>query len=376
MKIGPYTARMAVGTDPITAILADLELGPERVEVLELPGPDPDQGGRLAAAASAGHVLALVPGTPDWPALARLRDACWPTAHLAAIYRCGADGRIKRHAIGDDALLGAVADGPARTVIHVRSRAEAMGRPTTRAKFDANAAGWNGNPGSPTYAHYRWMRRLLAEVARPEAGTRTLDAGCGTGWVGIEAALMGARVSAFDPSPAMVELARQNARDSGVPLDARVGFVEEVPFDDRFELVLNSGVISFAPDPQVYMDRLDRLVAPGGLLVIGDLNPVSAGFRRRRRRMPLLPVRELSGLTREQAEALLLARDYTIEARRYYQVTFPVPELTALAEKKGHGWACPAFLALNRAATGLDALLGSPFAGRFDSWILRARKAP
>jgi len=273
------------------------------------------------------------------------------------------------------ALTARVAGGPL-VALHLRPRIEALSQPVTRAKFDANAAAWNGEPGAPGYGHYRWMRRLLAEVALPPRGARALDAGCGTGWVGLEAARLGAKVSAFDPSPAMVELARRNAKDLGLELDARVGFVEGAPFSEPFDIVLNSGVISFAPDPDVFLARLDALVAPGGLLVIGDINPAGRGFRRRRRTHVLLPVRELNGLRRPAVEKLLVARGYRIEARRFYQLSFPVPELMALAEKRRSGLACGLLLGCNRASSALDAALGSPFAGSFDSWILRARKAP
>jgi 2-polyprenyl-3-methyl-5-hydroxy-6-metoxy-1,4-benzoquinol methylase len=342
--------------------------------LLEAAALDEAAARAVLSALSAGPVLLSLPGQPDDPSLARLRDALWPAGHLAAIYRVDAEGRVHRRLPGDDGELPArTAPGP-RSVVYVRPRADSLGQPNTRAKFDANAAAWNGNPGSPTYGHYRWMRRLLAELARPPRGARVLDAGCGTGWVGIEAALLGAGVSAFDPSPAMVELARANARDSGVALDARVGFVEDAPFREPFDVVLNSGVISFAPDPQVYLERLDALVAPGGLLVIGDINPLSRGFARRRRTHALLPVRELNGLPRARMEALLVARGYRIEARRHYQLTFPLPELMALAEQKGAGWACALALACNRLATALDAALGSRAARSFDSWILRARK--
>jgi SAM-dependent methyltransferase len=214
----------------------------------------------------------------------------------------------------------------------------------------------------------------VALVGRPLSGKRVLDAGCGTGWVGIEAALLGASLSVCDGSPAMLEIARSNAGLAGVPLEARVGFVEQVPFERPFDVVLNSGVISFAPDPETYLSALDRLVAPGGLLVIGDMNPLSRGFRSRRRTRPLLPTRELNGLARAHVAERLVARGYRLEARRYYQLTYPVPQLMALSERSAGGLGCGALLLLNRASSALDAALGSPCAGSFDSWILRARK--
>ncbi len=342
--------------------------------LLEAAAPDDGAARAVHAALAQGPVLLTLPGHPDEPCLARLRNVLWPAGHLAALYRVDAEGRVRRHLLGDDGELATrSAPGP-RTVLYVRPLADSLSQPNTRAKFDANAAAWNGSPGSPTYGHYRWMRWLLADLASPPRGARTLDAGCGTGWVGIEAARRGACVSAFDPSPAMVELARANARETGVELDARTGFVEGAPFREPFDVVLNSGVISFAPDPEVYLSRLDALVAPGGLAVIGDINPLSRGFARRRRTHALLPVRELNGLPRARVQGLLVARGYRIEARRHYQLTFPVPELMALAEHKGAGWACALALGCNRLATTLDAALGSPAAGSFDSWILRARK--
>jgi 2-polyprenyl-3-methyl-5-hydroxy-6-metoxy-1,4-benzoquinol methylase len=345
--------------------------------VLEIPLVTLDsaaavQAGRIGAEPGR-PVLARLSGHPADEALAALRNALWPTRHVAALYRVAADGTLCRTTLGGSKPLAGRGEGPA-TVLYVVHRDDALGQAATRTKFDANAPGWNGNPGAPGYGHYRWMRRLVAQVARPGLGSQVLDAGCGTGWVGIEAARMGASVSALDASPAMVELARQNAQSLGLELDARVGFVEQPPFERRFDTVLNSGVISFAPDPTAYLRGLDGLVAPGGLLVIGDIHPDGRGFRRRRRTHALLPTRELNGLPRERAEEALAALGYRIEARRFYQLSYPVPQLMALCERRGSAAGCALLLALNRAASALDAAVGSVAGGAFDSWILRARK--
>ena len=358
----------------LSPILADLELGERRLPVVPLAGVDADLAPLLRPDdEGADGLLAVIPGRPDDLALAGLRDRLWPHRHLTAIYRVAADGSTTRTALAGRVRLPApVAGGPC-TVLFLRTRDAALGRATTVAKFDANAEGWNGVPGTPSYGHFRWMRRLLALVARPMTGLAALDAGCGAGWVGIEAGHLGAMASAFDPSPAMVEIAKANAASEGVDLDARVGFVEDVPFERPFELVLNSGVISFAPDAEAYLDCLDRLLAPGGTLVIGDLNPASRGFRRRRRR-PLLPARELNGLRRDEVETALRARGYGIEGRWYYQLSFPLPEAMALSEQRFGGLGCRLALALNRLTTATDHAMGSVFESQFDSWILRARK--
>jgi SAM-dependent methyltransferase len=352
-------------------ILRDLEL--EQIPVLERADTANTAAGDIAAVAADGRVLLRFAGAVSDRELAAVRDRLWPDWHVSAVYRVDADGKIARQAQSGAAPIDGRLSGGPSAMLYVRSRDLALGRDSTRAKFDLNAKGWNGQPGTRTYGHFRWMRRLLADVARPTRGTRVLDAGCGAGWVGIEAALKGAMASAFDPSPAMVENAKQNAAECGVDLDARVGFVEDVPFDRPFELVLNSGVISFAPDADVYLGTLDRLVEPGGLLVIGDLNPSSYGFARRRRR-PILPARELNGQRRSDVEQHLVQRGYTIEGRWYYQLTFPLPELMALSEQRISGFGAGLALALNKLATATDHALGSRFERRFDSWILRARK--
>jgi 2-polyprenyl-3-methyl-5-hydroxy-6-metoxy-1,4-benzoquinol methylase len=352
-------------------ILADLPVEPL---IVRLESAAPEQAGRIAPGAGR-PTLAVIAGRTEDSALAALRDTLWPAAHVVALYRVGAEGAVSRQTIaGTETLAGRAGQGPFTALVALR-RSDALGQENTRAKFDANATGWNGNPGSPTYGHYRWMRRLIALVGRPLTDLRVLDAGCGAGWVGIEAARLGGRLSAFDSSPAMIEITRANAAQLGLPIDARVGFVEQAPFEQPFAVVLNSGVISFAPDPAVYLAALDRLVEPGGLLVIGDMNPLSRGFAGRRRNRPLLPTRELNGLSRERVAEMLVARGYAIERRRYYQLTYPVPQLMALSERRAGGLGCGALLQLNRAASAVDAALGARAAGSFDSWILRARKA-
>ncbi len=362
---------MSTSAADLGPIMGDLEL--EHIPVLERPDTLGAPVGEIAAAAPDGQVLLQFPGAATDLDLAALRDRLWPAWHVSAVYRVDSQGQISRQAVSGATPIPGQLPGGAAVFLYVRDRERALGRDSTRAKFDLNAEGWNGQPGTPSYAHYRWMRRLLADVAGPVKGLRTLDAGCGAGWVGIEAALAGAMASAFDPSPAMVEIASKNAVECGVDLDARVGFVEEVPFEHSFELVLNSGVISFAPDADVYLGTLDQLVEPGGLLVIGDLNPCSGGFARRRKR-PILPARELNGLRRDVVEQHLIDRGYTIDGRWYYQLTFPIPELMALSAQRLSGFGTPLALAFNKLATATDHALGSPFKGRFDSWILRARK--
>lgn len=365
--------------DTLDVIRRDLLLGDEDLLVLQpqaaAAGRTPrDAADEIRDRGRSRPLLVVVPGRPEDADLAALRDALWPEVHFVSIYDVDEGGGIERRMAGRSEPVEGRLDGGRRTIVHTRTYEEAVGPATTRLKFDLQAKSWNGAPGSPTYPHYRWMRRLVALVAEPRVGERALDAGCGTGWVGIEAARKGAMVSAFDPSDEMVAIARSNAEETGVDMDVKQGFVEDVPFDRDFELVLNSGVISFAPDPDVYLDRLDGLVAPGGRLCIGDINPESKGFARRRARFPLLPARELNGLPRTDVEARLARRGYRVRRSLYYQLSFPVPELMALSEQKAKGIGCGLLLAANKAACALDERTGSRGRRLFDSWIILASK--
>ena len=198
--------------------------------------------------------------------------------------------------------------------------------------------------------------------------------GCGAGWVGLEAARMGARLSAFDPSPEMIRIAASNAESLGIEARFEVGFAEASPFEGPFDRIISSGVVSFAPDPDAYFDGLDRVLRRSGTLVVGDLNFRSRGMRRRRLKKPVLPLRELNALKREQAIVHLRRRGYRIERVGFYQLTRPVPQLMHLAEARLGGLGCASLLLLNRLAHFLDGITGSRAAHLFDSFFVKAVK--
>ena len=78
--------------------------------------------------------------------------------------------------------------------------------------------------------------------------------------------------------------------------------------EPAFDLVLSSGVVSFAPDADAWFDGLLATVRPGGTLVVADIHRDACGMRARRASKPLLPVRELNALSRAEALASLEAR--------------------------------------------------------------------
>lgn len=388
----------------LSVILSDLGIDPERID--SLPVADSDQNNSeekgpclfvdVAAKGEAQPIEASVSSIKrsaqerlsedgcllvyssrpvDKTTLARIRNALWPEFHVPAVYALERARPIVQYVLGgrQRTLKGGDAETDGAVCAAV-PRAKAMHPDAVIKKFDTNAPGWNHDPGAPSYGHFRWMRRIVAQCARQLSGRRVLDAGCGAGWVGIEAARMGGKVSSFDPSPEMVRNASQNARDQGVELELKVGFTESPPFQERFDIVISAGVISFSPDHAQFLDGLDSVLEPGGTVVIADLNPRSLGMRYRRSRHPVLPIRELNALSREQVMKELRLRGYRIRERRHYQLTLPVPHLMHLSETRFNGRGCAFLLWLNKVAHFIDGALGSWTGMFFDSYIIRAQK--
>src|SRR5438270_6173946 len=72
----------------------------------------------------------------------------------------------------------------------------------------------------------------LVNFAGVKSGQRVLDVACGTGVVAVTCARRGARVSALDLTPELLETARENAQLGGVEIDFHEGDAEQLPFSD------------------------------------------------------------------------------------------------------------------------------------------------
>src|SRR5690606_5682994 len=137
-----------------------------------------------------GWLLVYLTGRRTEEELAAWRNQLWPLFHVGAIFRLLPKGAAERWTLGERKPfdLGEVKAGKVHvgTLLCAQRRLTAMAPAATITKFDANAAGWNGFPGRPGYAHFRWMRRYVAKFARPRTAERVLEFGSGAGWVGIE----------------------------------------------------------------------------------------------------------------------------------------------------------------------------------------------
>lgn len=114
----------------------------------------------------------------------------------------------------------------------------------------------------------------LVKFSHLTARNTVLDVGCGTGVVAITAAKMGAKVSALDLSPALLERAKVNTALAKVNVDWHEGDVEALPFADHsFDVVLSQFGHMFAPRPQVATQEILRVLKPGGTIAFSTWPP-------------------------------------------------------------------------------------------------------
>jgi SAM-dependent methyltransferase len=114
----------------------------------------------------------------------------------------------------------------------------------------------------------------LVKWAGVRSGQTVLDVACGTGVVSVTAARIGARVTALDLTPELLERARENARIAAVEIDWHEGDVEKLPFANAaFDVVLSEFGHIFAPRPEVAIGEMLRVLKPGGTIAFSTWPP-------------------------------------------------------------------------------------------------------
>jgi ubiquinone/menaquinone biosynthesis C-methylase UbiE/uncharacterized membrane protein YphA (DoxX/SURF4 family) len=122
------------------------------------------------------------------------------------------------------------------------------------------------------------MPELSADLLPSVAGARrALDVGCGPGQFTIFFAeqLPDVEVWGIDLAPTMIELAREHAAASAAAgrLHFEVADVATLPFEDgSFDVVLSTGSIKHWPDQVAGLREMHRVTAPGGRVVVAEMN--------------------------------------------------------------------------------------------------------
>jgi len=162
--------------------------------------------------------------------------------------------------------------------------------------------------------------RILALVVPAGGALDALDVGCGTGFLALELAGRGHRVTGVDFAPAMIAAARRKATETGVALRLEQGDAEQLEFPARrFDFVISRHLLWTLPHPEAAIDEWIRVLRPGGRLAVVDSKadaPSALPPAENARTSPeyaavgdRLPF--LGGRTREEIEALLRAHGLT-----------------------------------------------------------------
>lgn len=140
---------------------------------------------------------------------------------------------------------------------------------------------------------------------------KVLDAGTGPGQIPIKIAKKAPRlqITGIDISDAMLMTAAQQAFNKGVEKQVTFqrGDATKIPFDDyTFDMVLCNSVLHHVSDPLQLFNEINRVVKPGGAILLRDL------------RRPLIGLFHLHVMWFGRYYNSLLKKLYTVSVRASY----------------------------------------------------------
>jgi ubiquinone/menaquinone biosynthesis C-methylase UbiE len=148
----------------------------------------------------------------------------------------------------------------------------------------AAALWWRKNPSACPYGqrffveapHPLITRDRLRQILEPESGERVLEIGPGTGyytldlaeWVGPDGA-----VEIFDIQQGMLDHTMERVRERGISnVHPTLGDARSLPYaNDSFDAAALTAVLGEVPDPDAALREINRVLKPGGRLIVGEL---------------------------------------------------------------------------------------------------------
>lgn len=224
----------------------------------------------------------------------------------------------------------------------------------------------------------------LCEAVDLRAGERVLDVACGNGNATLAAARRFAHVTGTDYVPSLIDKAKARARAEGLTIDFVEGDAEALPFEDgRFDVVLSTYGVMFAPNQPVAAAELLRVCRRGGRIGLANWTPhgfVGALLRVVGRHVPPpagLPSPSLWG-KREHVAELFGDKVSSLEVQhRDFNFRYESPAHFIDTFRKYYGPTHKAFAALDESGQAaltrdLEALLREHDRGGGDSLVVPA----
>lgn len=134
----------------------------------------------------------------------------------------------------------------------------------TRARYQRIAPIYDIMEILPEQQYIPWRKRLWSRVEGP----KILEVGVGTG-KNMPFYPEDVEVIAIDLTPGMVQRARKRAEKLDPEVEVEVSDVQDLEFpDNTFDTAIATFVFCSVPDPVLGMWELNRVVKPGGLILL------------------------------------------------------------------------------------------------------------
>jgi DNA-binding transcriptional ArsR family regulator len=141
-----------------------------------------------------------------------------------------------------------------------------------QAYFARNAAAWNEI--RKLYVAEDEVEAAILAIVGEERVDRFIDLGSGAGRMLTLLGPRAGRAIGLDLSQQMLNIARAQVIEAGVPAELRHGDIFDTGLPDAFaDLVSVHQVLHYLADPGAAVTEAARLVAPGGLLLVVDFAP-------------------------------------------------------------------------------------------------------
>jgi ubiquinone/menaquinone biosynthesis C-methylase UbiE len=159
--------------------------------------------------------------------------------------------------------------------------------------------------------------RVFTLALGGRSGLEALDIGCGTGFLSLELAARGHRVTGIDFAPEMLALAKEKAADAKAAIRFEHADAENLAFAPAsFDLVITRHVLWTLPHPEAAVSEWIRVLRPGGRVAVIDgqslVKPGEEQAASARRSAEYAPIGDqlpfLMGKSREEIEALFRAK--------------------------------------------------------------------
>ncbi|GIS15490.1 MAG: ubiquinone biosynthesis O-methyltransferase [Alphaproteobacteria bacterium] len=108
---------------------------------------------------------------------------------------------------------------------------------------------------------------------RPLSNLRILDIGCGGGLLAEPISKLGGIVTGIDSSLSAIEIARQHAKSSELEIDYQATTAERLADEGtKFDVIYASEVIEHVSDRSLFLNSIQRLLTPKGVVIITTIN--------------------------------------------------------------------------------------------------------